>query len=224
MSGMHCKRWTLALTASLIVASCNVAWAADAAGMLANFARDTRSAQGTFTQRLVDKDGRDMQAPAKGDFQFARPGRFVWNITAPYPQRIVSDSRTLWIYDKDFNQVTVRSLGQKSGADLNATPAGVLFGNASVESLFAVKNVAAPSEGDSALKWAEAVPKKESDDYARMLVGFTVEGELRQMWLFDHFGQRTVLVFEGLRRNGAVNEASFTFTIPPGTDVLRAAP
>ena len=102
-------------------------------------------------------------APAKGEFAFARPGRFRWDIRSPYQQLIVTDGKKLYFYDKDLKQVTIREAGDV----ISATPAAVLFGGADLDSAFALKD-----EGEQdGLQWVEALPKVADSGFDRIRVG-----------------------------------------------------
>ncbi len=52
--------------------------------------------------------------PSTGTFEFARPGKFIWTYEKPYEQLLQADGEKLYIYDKDLNQVTVRSWAMRS--------------------------------------------------------------------------------------------------------------
>ena len=94
--------------------------AAGAIEQLRAFAESTRSATGEFTQQLQRKS-RQPAPVSRGEFAFARPGRFRWDIQEPYQQLIVTDGKKLYFYDKDLKQVTVRAAGDV----IRATPAAV---------------------------------------------------------------------------------------------------
>ena len=99
--------------------------AVDAAGaieQLQSFASSTRSAIGEFTQQLQRKS-RQAAPVSRGEFAFARPGRFRWEIREPYEQLIVTDGKKLYFFDKDLKQVTIRAAGDV----IRATPAAVLI-------------------------------------------------------------------------------------------------
>lgn len=49
---------------------------------------------------------------SSGEVWFGRPGRMRWEYRAPRAQSVVIDSRTLWLYQPDKNQVLVDDIGQ----------------------------------------------------------------------------------------------------------------
>ena len=185
--------------------------AAESIDQLKAFSRTTQSARGEFTQQLV-KQSRQASPPAKGEFAFARPGRFRWDIRAPYQQLIVTDGKKLYFYDKDLKQVTVRQAGDV----ISATPAAVLFGGADLDSAFALKD-----EGErDGLQWVEAIPKVGDSGFDRIRVGMR-DGLPAEMEVNDAFGQVNRFTFTRISRNAPVTDSDFNFTPPPGVDVIE---
>lgn len=174
------------------------------------FLARTGEAVGRFEQTVTDKSGREAAQPSSGFFRFRRPGRFEWTIEKPYAQQIMSDGETLWLYDPDLMQVTVRRL---AGA-VASTPAGMLFGSEDLDREWTLTE-RSPLE-------IEARPKAEGTSFERVLIGFDEAGELKTMKLVDAFGQTTSLAFSDIRRE-PVPADSFDFKVPEGADVIRDA-
>ena len=187
------------------------AFAAGAIEQLKSFSSTTRSAHGEFSQQLVKRAGQPAAA-AKGEFAFSRPGRFRWEIQSPYQQLIVTDGSKLYFYDKDLKQVTVREAGDV----ISATPAAVLFGGADIDGAFTLKE---QGEQDN-LQWVEAVPKVADSGFDRIRVGLR-DGLPAQMEVQDAFGQVNRFTFTRISRNASVPDGDFSFTPPPGVDVIR---
>lgn len=185
--------------------------AAESIGQLKAFSRSTQSARGEFTQQLV-KQSRQASPAAKGEFAFARPGRFRWDIRSPYQQLIVTDGRKLYFYDKDLKQVTVRQAGDV----ISATPAAVLFGGTDLDSAFTLKDEGARD----GLQWVEAIPKLSDSGFDRIRVGMR-DGLPAEMEVKDAFGQVNRFTFTRISRNAQVADSDFTFTPPPDVDVIE---
>lgn len=186
--------------------------AAHAGGIdrLKGFIAGARTAEADFTQTVTDRAGRVSQQ-ASGKMAFARPGKFRWDYSAPYEQVIVSDGVKLWLYDKDLEQVSVKSLADA----IAGTPAALLAGDNAIEKYFTLKD-APDADG---LEWLEATPKNRDTTFERIRMGFRGDA-LVQMDLFDFFGQRTTLKLARLVRNPAIPAARFAFTPPKGADVI----
>lgn len=173
--------------------------------------RGTTTARAQFAQIVLDKDLNPIQQ-ASGSMAFARPGRFRWEYNKPYEQVIVGDGTSLWIYDKDLNQVTVRRL---EGA-LGASPAALLAGSNEIEKGYALSSVGS----EQGLDWLEAVPRDQDTVFERIRLGFSKTG-LEAMELRDRFGQITVIKFTAVKRNSELPSDWFSFTPPEGADVIR---
>ncbi|HEU4516110.1 MAG TPA: outer-membrane lipoprotein carrier protein LolA, partial [Steroidobacteraceae bacterium] len=128
---------------------------------------------------------------------------------------IVSDGVTVWLYDEDLAQVTVRPAAEA----LIGTPALLLSGRADVASEFTVAD-GGTAEG---LAWARLGPKDPESDFSELRIG--IAGlELRRMVLVDRLGQTTRIDFARIERNPRLDPSSFRFTPPPGVDVVGRVP
>ncbi len=161
---------------------------ADAVDDLHAFATQTKTAKGTFTQRVQSRT--KASPPATGDFVFQRPGRFRWRYLKPYDQVLVADGQTLSIYDKDLDQVTVKKIGDALGS----TPAAILFGSGDLDRSFELKD-AGTRDG---IAWLDATPKSKDTPFEKISIGFR-GGELASMILRDALGQTTTLDFSRRR-------------------------
>ncbi len=188
---------------------------------LKSFIAQVKSARGSFTQQIVkapSKAASGAIATAKpndnssGSFVFARPGKFVWSYEKPYQQLLQADGSTLFVYDKDLNQVTERKL---SGA-LGASPAAILFGSNDIE-----KNYTLRDGGEKGgIDWVEMLPKAQDTQFQRIGIGFK-GGALAAMELHDVFGNVTLLTFTNLQTNPSLPADQFRFTVPQGADVIK---
>lgn len=197
-----------------LVGAFGPAIAADGIAQLERFVATVHSAEGEFEQVVTSQSGRRPQE-ASGSFAYARPGRFHWEYGTPYRQVLVGDGRSLWSWDPDLNQVTVREMGDAIGA----TPAAILFGSAALEESF---ELADGGEADG-LSWVEARPKNPEGGFESLRIGL-VDGALRRMEMRDHFGQTTLIRFVRLQPNPTLGEDRFRFTPPAGADLIGEIP
>ena len=200
-------RKALILTLSLL-SFASFSFAADAISMLKSFSQGVKSASGEFTQEAATA-----AETSKGSFAFSRPGKFLWETKSPFHQKIVSDAKTLWIYDADLSQVTVRRL---KGA-IDAGPASLLFGGVDPETQFDLKLI---SEGDS-LSWVRATPKAKDAAVSLIDIGFNPEGTPEKMRLTDRFGEKTTYTLENVEIPSKAGDAIYSFKVPAGVDVLE---
>jgi outer membrane lipoprotein carrier protein len=176
------------------------------------FVSGTKAARGEFTQQQVRKEGKSKVAPVStGTFVFARPGKFIWTYQKPYEQLLQADGDTLYIYDKDLNQVTTKKLGNALGS----SPAAILFGSNDLEKNFTLAEAPA-REG---LEWLNATPKTKDTSFEQISIGLR-DGVPQAMELKDTFGQTSVLKFTNFQRNPALSAQQFKFKVPKGADVF----
>ena len=88
----------------------SVASFAAATDDLSRFLKNVTSAQGSFEQKVFTREGENKDAAGTGDFAFLRPGKFKWHYNAPFEELIVTDGKTLWLYDTELAQVTQKQL------------------------------------------------------------------------------------------------------------------
>ena len=181
-----------------------------------SFVSATRTARGEFTQRLVkadaDRSGARLSNPSTGSFQFARPGKFIWIYSKPYEQLLQADGDKLYIFDKDLNQVTIKTLGNAIGS----SPAAILFGSNDLEKKFTL------SEGGTrdGIEWLQAIPKTKDTNFEKIGIGLK-DGMPVAMELRDSFGQVSLLSFTRFEKNPSLPANQFRFVIPKGADVLQ---
>ncbi len=163
-----------------------------------------------FAQTIDDGHGKILRA-ASGHLYLQRPGKFRWNYTEPSEQLVLADGKHLWFYDKDLAQANIRDMD----ATLASTPAVLLSGGAPLTSEFTI--AALPPAGG--LDWYQLVPKHPDTDFQAVRIGFA-HGELEQLLLADKLDQVTRLNFTHQQRNATFAPDLFSFTPPPGVDVI----
>jgi outer membrane lipoprotein carrier protein len=197
------------LLAALFFLCAPAAWAG-AIEQLHAFLDGARTARTNFTQTVTDEDGKTVQK-SSGTFEFSRPGKFRWHYTTPFEQLLVADGQTLWIYDKDLNQVTTRPLGKALGS----SPAAILAGADEIERYFSLEAQGKKNK----LEWLQVKPYDEDNMFERVRMGFA-RNNLEVMELYDSFGQKTVIRFTKLERTPKFPPDVFTFNPPAGADVV----
>ena len=174
------------------------------------FTTDLRSFRADFDQTLYDADSEPLQR-SSGTVVLKRPGRFVWEYAGQGAQRIVADGERLWLHDPELRQVTVNPIGER----VAGTPFVLLMGSAPLEEAYTVTALGA-TEG---VDWFELVPKAAGGDFESLYVGLDEAG-LAALELRDAFGQATQILFSDFEADVAVEDATFAFEVPPGTDVI----
>jgi outer membrane lipoprotein carrier protein len=218
---LACGIGSVAIGASLLVAQQAFASGTE---QLKAFVAQVHSARGDFVQQEVRAPSKAQQAASdavqvmpknttsSGTFVFARPGKFIWSYEKPYQQVLQADGDKLYVYDKDLNQVTVRTLG---GA-LGASPAAILFGSNDLDKNFTLHDAGVKGGID----WLELIPKAKDTQFQSVGIGFK-DGNLQAMELHDVFGNVTLLTFSNIQKNPPLPADAFKFTVPKGADVIN---
>ena len=171
------------------------------------------SLRGAFQQEIVDAAG-TVRETAQGTLALQKPGRFRWDYRSPSPQLLVSDGRTIWLYDEELEQVTVRAAGET----LTATPASLLSGRDKASDRFTVT----PGAARDGIEWFVLTPRVADTDFREVRLGFLGDALLR-MELEDRLGQTTRIAFSDLQPNVKLPPDLFAFEPPPGVDVVGSA-
>ncbi len=185
---------------------------AGAREQLDSFTRGLKGLDGRFTQQVFDDNGR-VRESSSGRVALSAPRLFRWEYEKPYPQLIVADGRTVWVYDPDLEQVSRRPQGSAE----QDSPLAALIDPGRLDRDFLVED---GGESDG-LQWLLLKPKQAADDAAfqSARLGLDASG-LARMEIVDALGQRTQIRFSGWKRNPAFAADTFTYTPPAGVDVV----
>lgn len=192
---------------------------------LESFLKQTKSGRADFTQVVTPppKAGQSQvrTKTSTGTFSFMRPSRFRFEYQKPFPQAIVADGQTLWLYDPDLEQVTARKQAQALGS----TPAALVAIATDLASL--QKDFTLEAQPDEqGLQWVLATPKNHDNTVQSVRMGLRGEAaghvSLAKLEILDAMGQRSVLSFENFSANPAqLGVGTFQFVPPKGMSVIR---
>ena len=165
-----------------------------------------------FEQTLLDSSGEALES-ANGTVRLRRPGMFYWEYREPYTQKIISDGKSLWIYEEDLEQVTVSDVSDA----IQDTPALILSGYDNLADHYSIKELEKDAEFSSLL----LTPWDPESQYDGLYLAF-YDNELSGMMLFDALGQTLAIKFRNARRNPPLKSELFRFTPADGIDVIDA--
>ena len=151
-----------------------------------------------------------------------KPRMMRWEYESPEEQLLVSDGVSFWVYTPELKQVVVSRFGE---AFRSKTPLAFLAGDGDIRSEFTVR-LREPAKGDNT---------PTADIYRLSLTPKTTHPGLRELHLdvrkddflivrstlVDPFGNITDIRFEKIRVDQVLPMAIFTFTIPPGIEVVK---
>ncbi len=188
------------------------AFAGPAQDALQSFVNQVETLSAKFEQVQKDERGEVLQV-SSGQLWLSRPGKFRWSYEKPYEQLMVCDGRTLWLYDPDLTQVTVRP----AGSTLQGTPAQLLTDRAALDRHFKVED--AGMEGDA--RRVRLLPKAKDSDFQSVEL-WLKDGVPQRMRFQDPLGGSSDVSFSNVETNTALAAKLFTFVVPKGVEVIQA--
>ncbi len=205
---MLLKRVLLAIAPLLF--SAQLVAADDVLDRLRSFTMDLKSFTADFEQSLYNGDS-DLLKNDVGKLMLKRPGKFIWRYDGNEGQEFISDGKSIWMFDKELDQVTVNALDDRLGG----TPLVLLMGGVPLEDQFDVT----PLGESDGIDWVELVPKDSSTDFESLFIGLNQNG-LAAMELRDNLGQATQIQFSNFKADVSLDDKQFDFVAPEGVDVI----
>lgn len=199
------------LGAASVAAQSETEVAEQSVGQLQQRLEDMNTLKGEFTQTLFDADGTLLEQ-SEGSFALQRPGKFYWHTLNPFEQVLVSDGETIWLYDPDLEQVTVRDFERET----RGTPAMILSDDAeNLAEDFQVRK----ETGDSDETRFVLTPKSPDGLFKDLVLVFD-DRQLREIRMQDNLDQTSIFTLSELERNQPIERGKFQFEAPEGVDVL----
>jgi outer membrane lipoprotein carrier protein len=189
------------------------ALAASAEEELRQFVENVRTLQGRFVQTQLDEHG-ELVSSGAGFVAIAKPGRFRWAYDQPYEQLMVCDGQTIWAYDPDLKQVTVRPAGET----LAGTPAELLAQKAKLAENFTTRDLGEKN----GLRIVALEPKAEQSDFKSIELWLKA-GVPQRLRFSDPLGGVTEVELRDVKVNTALDDKQFRFTPPKGVEVVDGA-
>jgi outer membrane lipoprotein carrier protein len=179
--------------------------------------------QSDFHQEVLAK-AYNVTKTSRGHVIFAKPGKMSWSYDEPAGNRVVSDGTTVRVYQAADKQM------YESAVNQSQYPAAVSFltGQGRLADSFNFTLV----DGDNGPKGTQlqfpggfvllGTPKVATPSYQKVL--FYVDkdtSQVRRVLIVDGQGNLNKFTFDSPRVNEPVSPGVFTFTPPPGTNVVR---
>lgn len=173
-------------------------------------------------QQVTRFKGADKTGPmTTGTIEVKKPGKMRWEFGTPEKKSMVSDGKTLWMYDGEENQVVVNEFMQQT---TSVTGLNFLEGLGDLKKSFDVTLAAAPADATAKdAVFLSLAPKDASDvQFTNILLAVDRKtGLANEVFLTDPMGSVTRLTFTNLVRNKALPDSRFVFEIPKGAEVIK---
>jgi len=182
---------------------------------LAKLLSHTQTLQADFEQKVYQEtdSGGDAET-SNGRLIIKRPRQFIWNTLEPYQQTIIADGTNLWTYDPELEQVTVQNQ-RKMLAD-----SPILLLTSSINSLtdnFSVEKIQSSDLKEKQKLFALSAKSSSMFETIHILVE---DKKIKELFLVDTLGGRTIVTFSNTRINGHIDPNRFIFVPPAGVDLI----
>lgn len=151
-----------------------------------------------------------------GEIWFKKPGKMLWEYTAPQAQKIILDGANLWLYLPEDRQVmknNYSTIPQHIVVDL-------FRGRIHIREKFKVAP-AGPAPGQQGIG-LELVPRAFDPTVKKLTLWVDAKtSHILRTCLEDDFGTVTTLTFSNIAIDTGIPDATFSFTPPPGVEVFE---
>ena len=164
-----------------------------------------------FQQTISSAEGEALQQ-ASGQLSVKKPNQLRWQIAQPYEHWVITNGKTIWLYDLDLEQVS----RQPFDSSIDQTPALLLSGN--IEALQARYQIE-QSSNDKAEVSFSLTPKAGDGLFTRLVVVFKKQ-QFAAMQIYDSFDQLTDIRFSDVQLNPVIDDKLFDFVPPADIDII----
>lgn len=183
--------------------------------LLQKFFLEVKTLEAAFEQQVVDETGMTLEVRS-GRFSLSRPGKFRWDYVSEdadseLGQQIVADGHSIYNYDPDLEQVTVRSM---KDAFLQVPSLLLVQQDTNLLEHFQINDLGL-TDG---MNWVALKPRDEDASYQQLMIAFLNE-RLATIVLLDGLGNETRLRLSNTLNNVALADSVFQFKVPEGADV-----
>lgn len=194
-------------TALLLAANLAHAGARDELGI---FTQGLKGLDGQFSQQVFDVRGKQKEQ-SSGRVAVSAPRLFRWEYVRPYPQLVVADGKTVWVFEPDLNQASRRPQGEEEAN----SPLAILLEPSKLDRDFITREAGVRN----GVEWLEVTPRGADAGFKTARLGFA-GGQLTQLEYVDALGQRTAIAFSGWKRNPSFAKGTFSYVPGKGVDVI----
>lgn len=151
---------------------------------------------------------------SRGVVVVAKPSRMRWSYETPEPSLVVSDGKTLWIYDPGFGEAQRLPA---DGAAFSGAALQFLLGRGDLQREFSIHLVSC----ETGAVELELTPKEPASYEKLFIVVDPVTGNVSKTRIDDLVGNSTVVEFSDLQVNLDPSAEVFRFVPPAGVRVIE---
>jgi outer membrane lipoprotein carrier protein len=172
-----------------------------------------RDLQAGFVQ-TTRAAGRSKPVTSRGTVVMAVPGRMRWSYEEPEPSLLVSDGKTLWIYDPDYGEAQRLLVGD--GSYLSGAAIQFLLGEGDLFREFQVSALSCELEAVELV----LVPREPASYEKLQILVDPATGDVSRTHVVDLLGNTTRVEFKDLQVNRVPPASTFRFEPPEGVSVV----
>jgi outer membrane lipoprotein carrier protein len=177
----------------------------------------SRTFQAGFQQQFVVK-AYATQKSSSGQVFFEKPGKMLWKYDNPQNNRVVSDGNEIRVYEANNQQMYVQAIAKSQ------YPAALSFltGTGKLTDSFGFDLQPGEKFSFPGGYVLVGTPNQPTPAYSKVL--FYVDlgtSQVRRVMIIDGQGNRNRFDFVNPQFNLAISPATFQYTPPPGTSIVR---
>jgi outer membrane lipoprotein carrier protein len=165
-----------------------------------------------------DYSGLGMTRTETGTLYLRKPGRMLWQYTAPAGKIFLLDGKYAWLYTRGDAQV--QRIPAKELDDLRS-PLRFLLGHTQLNKELTGLKLESAANGHYTLS---GMPKGQENRVSRLSLTVTAAGAIEAIAVVEVDGATTRFSFTNEQPNAPVPDAIFQFTPPAGVPVVDAMP
>jgi outer membrane lipoprotein carrier protein len=174
-----------------------------------------RSLEARFTESY---SGGGVTRTESGTLLLKKPGRMRWDYEQPRPKLFITDGKTAWFYVPGEQQA--RRAPVKQIDDLRS-PLRYLLGKTKLDRELDGLSIASDQKpvtpGDVVLR---GVPKNMRDRVSQILLEIAPDGFITRIVAEELDGSVTEFRFQAQKENVKIADAQFSFSPPPGVEIV----
>lgn len=181
------------------------------------FYNRTRTFQADFKQEFTIK-AHNQKKTSEGRVAFEKPGKMSFTYAQPVGNRVVSDGKTLRVYEAENKQMFEQQV------DRSQYPAALAFlmGEGNLQESFELRLLDARAMGVTGAWVLEGTPKEPTPAYQKVLLYVDeATAQVRRVLILDAQGNRNRFDFSKPVVNTKIPPKEFNFAPPAGTQVIK---
>ena len=153
-----------------------------------------------------------------GTLLLKKPGRMRWDYLQPRPKLFITDGKIAWFYVPGERQARRASVKQ---IDDLRSPLRYLLGKTKLEKELdglSIDTTQKPANAGNIV--LRGVPKGMGDRVSKTLLEITPEGSISRIVIEELDGSTTEFRFQAQQENVKLTDAQFSFSPPPGVEIV----